>query len=344
MPNPSILIWEGCEPTVQEAIRQLQGRWRPSSTGSSGHTLRLIEELVDPAISTCAEKLPHRYLPYIPGIGTEDSFSGIIRKFGLNSMALVQRKLLGAFRASQSTKSLEDAGLTATLETLIGLVDACLRKEDRKYPKNREREKTKVSDAPLNNTRRKGLCRFCGALAEFTVFADGGSVIDIYPPPKTPKEKQKTLRLSSQYCLDHRPKLANGNWNPEYQKAKRSEADFNLELKRLYLQSARVGTPYAESGNLFVDYYIYHYVRAQGFQPADESELRHHARLMVDVRLTDRKKAAALLQLYAYSQSDIARKLGVSRQQIFRDIKSIPDRYRQLPKPSGFRSYLEAEI
>lgn len=342
MPNPSILTWEGCDSTVQEAIRELQNRWRPSSTGSSGHTLRLLEELIDPAIATYAEKLPQQYLTYLPGVRTEDSFSAIIQKHGLNRMARIQRALLNAFRPLQSTQSLEGEKFVATLETLIGLVNACIRKEDRKNPDKKNREKTKVKNTPLSNTRSKGFCRFCGAPAEFTEFAEPTKQSHetvIYPPTATAEEKQKTLRLSSKYCLDHRPKLASGEWNPDYQKAKRSEEDFKLELGRLYLQSANMSTPCAGTGDLLVDSYIYHYVRLHGFRPGDEAEMRHHARQMVNSRLSDRKKAIVLLQQYAFSQSETARKLGIPRQHVSRDLQSIPDIYRQLPSLRGFPSY-----
>lgn len=330
MLNPSILIWEDCDPTVAEAVKKLQQRWRPSSTGNSGHTVRLTTELIDSAISTYAATLPQRYLSYLPGVGTEDSFSGIIQKFGLNTMARVQRTLLSAFRSTQHKQSPEDIRLTATLETLIGLVDAY----------NRKRSiSTKIQDTPLDNSRAQGFCRFCGALAELTSFAEGCDEIELYPTTKTPVEKQKTRRLSSQYCVDHRAKLPNGEWNPEYRKAKRSEADFNLELRRLSLQSVNLSTTCAQSGDPLLDSYIYYYVRMHNFQPADEAELRHHARLMVDAKLSDRKKKIVLLQRYSLSQSEIARKLDIPRQHVSRDLAAIPDIFRQLPALIGVPSY-----
>jgi hypothetical protein len=339
MPNPSALIWEGCDPSIAEAIRQLQSRWRPSSTGSSRHTLRLIEELVDPAIAACAERLPHQLIPFLPGVKKEWSFSNTIRKAGLNKMAVLQRLLLKQYWLMQGMQFPEHEKFLTTSETLIEFINACARKENRKHPEIKNRQKKRVKDTPLNNTRSQGFCHFCGAVAEFTDFAEitekkKDKEVDIYPSPK------KTLRLSSKYCLDHRPRMVNGKWNPAYQKAKRSEPEFLLELDRLYKQSTLLQAPCAGSGDPLVDSYIYHYVRLHAFRPGDEAEMRHHARLMVNARLSDRKKSIALLQQYGFSQSDIARKLGIPRQHVSRDLQAIPHIYRELPILSGFLTYL----
>lgn len=330
MLNPSILVWAACAPNIAEAIKEFQARWRPSSTGNSAHTIRLIREFIDPAITGYAATLPQQWQNYLPGISTEDSFSGIIKRFGLNTMARLQRRLLLTFRATQNSQTSENEQLIATLETLIGLIGACIRKRP---------AKTKVHDTPLNNARRKGFCQFCDKPAEFTAFSDGNTGIELYPRTKEIQGKQKTRRLSSQYCVDHQPKLADGSWNPEYRKAKRSNAEFILELRRLSLQSSKLSSPCSKSSDTLIDSYIYHYVCMHGFQPADEAALRLHARLMVDAKLTDRKKKIILLQKYAFSQSEIARRLGIPRQHVFRDIASIPDEFRQIPMLRGFQSY-----
>lgn len=334
MKNPSILIWEDCYPTVAEAIKQFQACWRPSSTATSEHTLRLIKELIEPSVSAYAETLQQSYLHYLPGIESEYSFSEIIESFGFDKMARLQRTLLVAFKPLKEGKSQLDVQFIATLESLYGLIGACRRKRQ---------IKTKVRDTPLSNIRPQGFCKFCGNLTEFTLFAEGLDEIELYPPTASPKEKQKTLRLSSQYCVDHRPKLANNEWNPKYRTAKRSETDFNLELRRLTFQSAIVSTSYGESDDVLIDHYIHHYVYKHGFQPADEAALRHHARLMVDTKLSDRKKKIVLLERYGMSQSEISRILGISRQQVFRDLATVPPLFRYLPEIKSFRAHLLSE-
>lgn len=331
MKNPSILIWENCYPTVAEAIKQFQACWRPSSIAMSKHTLRLIKELIEPSINAYATTLPQHYLHYVPGIKSEYSFSEIIENLGFDKMARLQRNLLIAFMPSKETSSDTDIQFTATLESLYGLVGACRRKRA---------IKTKVRDTPLSNIRPQGYCKYCGNFTEFTLFVEGQDEIELYPPTASPEEKQKTLRLSSQYCLDHRPKLLNNGWNPKYRTAKRSEAHFNLELRRLTFQSATVSCSYGESEDILINSYIHHYVYKHGFQPADEAALRHHARLMVDTKLSDRKKKIVLLERYEFSLSDIARMLGISRQQVFRDLASVSPIFRNLPIIKSFRAYL----
>lgn len=317
---PSIAIWEGCDPTVSAAIMRFQDRWRPSS--GDKHSVRLIEELVDPAVSAYTAVLPQRYLNYVPGIATGAGFGKIVQLVGLDATARQQRRLLMAFTSTEDRRSAMDERFVATLESLIGLVGACVRKRP---------TKAKVRDTRLNRRRVEGFCRCCGALAELPAFSEGSDS----PKADDPEDK---LRLSSLYCSNHRPKLPNGEWNPAYRKAKRSLSHFDLELARISLQSAQLKAVHAQSGDPLVDSYIYHYVRKYGFQPADEAEMRHHARWMADKKFSDRKKQIVMLVRYGVSQSEIARKLGVERQAVFKALASIPAEFRQLPMLSGFPS------
>ena len=94
----TITVWEGCDPTVSEAIGQLQDRWHPYSRYSKRYPIvRLIQELIDPAMAAYTAALPQRYLGHVPGAGTGVSFSEIIRLVGLDAMVRVQRQLLRQF-------------------------------------------------------------------------------------------------------------------------------------------------------------------------------------------------------------------------------------------------------
>jgi len=286
-----------------------------------------MEELIDPAVASYASSLPPRYLGHIPGAGMGvKPPSEIVRLLGFNAMARLQRQLLRAFILTNNGQSARDKQFVATLETLIELVSACARKRP---------AKSKVRDTTLNSRRIQGFCRFCGALAELTSFSNGNDA------PKADDQEDK-LRLSGNYCAEHRPKLAKGRWNPAYRKAKRSLAHFDLELARLGLQAARMQIGQAQSGDPLTDSYIYHYVRKYGFQPADEAELRNHARRMADAKLSDRKKQMVVLQRYGVSQSEIARTLGIERQAVFKALAAIPSEFRELPSLPGFPSYFLA--
>ena len=112
--------------------------------------------------------------------------------------------------------------------------------------------------------------------------------------------------------------------NPAYRQAKRSLAQFELELARLSQQCAKPATPQVKSGDQLVDGYFFHYVMRQTLQPADKAELRNQARLMVDSKLSDRKKQILMLQWSGLNQSEIARRLGIERQAVSKALASIP--------------------
>src|SRR3546814_10020095 len=77
---------------------------------------------------------------------------------------------------------------------------------------------------------------------------------------------------------------------PTYRQAKRSLAQFDLELARLGRQCAKRSVPQAASGDLLVDSYFYHYLLCRTMQPADKAELRHQARLMEIGRASCRER------------------------------------------------------
>lgn len=317
-----IAIWEGCAPIVAAAIREFRETWRPYSAKSRTHSIfRWIREKIDPAVTAYMASLPARYSGHLPGIGSEVGFSGIIQLLGLDAMVRVQRQLLRAFVLTKDQQSVKDQQFVATMESLIGLVWDCACKRPKK---------SVVRDTRLNGERRKGFCRFCSALTELTSFAGGSNA------PKA-DDAEETLRLSSLYCQDHRPKLPSGVWNPEYKKALRSLAQFDLELSRLSKQCAKPATPQVKSGDKLVDSYYFYYVANQTLQPADKEELRKQARLMTDWRLSDRKKQILVLQWSGLNQSDIAHELGTTRQAVSKALASIPEMLRLCPKPRSRR-------
>lgn len=320
--DTTIVIWEGCDPTVSEAIEQFEDRWRPYSVSSRRYPIvGLIQELIDPAVAAYTATLPQRYLGHIPGAGTGVSFSGIIRLVGLDAMVRMQRQLLRQFIKTEDRQTPKDQRFVATLESLIGLVWDCACKRP---------TKSKVRDTRLNGERLQGFCRFCGSLAELTSFAGGSDD----PKADDPEER---LRLSSLYCLDHRPKLPSGAWNPVYRQARRSLAQFDLELARLSQQCAKPATAQVKSGDQLVDSYFFHYVAGQTLQPADKAELRNQARLMVDSKLSDRKKQMLMLQWSGLNQSEIARKLGIERQAVSKALASIPAMFCLISKSRSRR-------
>lgn len=326
-----IAIWDGCAPIVAAAIREFRETWRPYSAKSRAHSIfRLIRENIDPAVATYIATLPVRYSDHVPGVGSEVGFSGIIRLIGLDTMVRIQRQLLRAFVLTKDQQSAKDQQFIATMDSLIGLVWDCALKRP-KTPKSPE------DGISLNPQRRRGFCRFCENLTEFTVFIETPTQMNDVESEDSEKSKKKRFQLSHQYCSAHRPKLESNKWNPAYRQALRSRDQFDLELSRLSKQCAKPATPQVKSGNKLVDSYYHYYVCNQTLQPADKAELRKQARLMADWKLSDHKKQILMLQGMGLNQSEIARELGVKRQAISKALASIPARFYLPPKPRSRR-------
>lgn len=253
-------------------------------------------------------------------------------------MAVIQRRLLDAFFSTMHSGLEVDTRFVSTSETLIGLVSACIRKKP---------TRVHVADSRFRRERGHGYCRFCGTLTEFSLFAENTELVEIYYPKTNDRYADKTMRLSSLYCIEHRPKQKNeSTWNPRYQRAKRLESVFDKELKRISLQAVNLNGLHAKSGDALVDAYIYLFVRKLGLRSGDESEIRQLARLMVDKSFSDRKKKICLLHRYGIAQSEIARTMGLERQHVFRDLKSICqlDMFTHIPIPKDFLPQLKKLI
>lgn len=313
-------IWEGCEPEVHRAIEQLKDRWGPYSLASKRyHILRLIREVVDPVIVTYVKTLPTRYSSYIPGISGGMSFSEIIRLVGCDTMVRFQRQLLHHFVITIDRQDTEDRHFIATAESLIDLVWDCACKQPKKT--------IATAGVNLNDQRRHGFCELCGELTEFTAFIETIRKEQVHDAEL---ENRKKLELSHQFCPKHRPILANGDRNTAYRQAKRSIEQFKCELGRLQRQCVARAKPKAKSGDPLVDRYFHYYLLAQTIQPADKAELRNQARLMVDYKLSDRKKQILVLQKEGFMQSGIAHMLGISRQAVSKALATIPERLFRL--------------
>ncbi|WP_260292375.1 LuxR family transcriptional regulator [Sedimenticola hydrogenitrophicus] len=312
-----IIIWEGCDAGVSQAIKQFRDRWHPYSKYSRRYpVIRLVQELIDPALARYAAELSPHYLYHAPGLATEASFSEIIRLVGLDAMVTLQKELLRKFLRLTIDESDADRRFIATQESLIELVWSCACKRPAK-------SKVPEGGASLNAERYQSHCRFCGNQTEFASFIECGKW-----PSQDDENFSLALRLSSRYCSEHRPKHADGTWNPAYRRAKCSQDQFKLELERLNRQSAKPAKPQSRSGNRAIDLYILNHAARQTLQPADKAELRNQARQMADGKLSDRKKQIIMMLTSGHTQSEVARTLGISRQAVSKALTSIPSSYR----------------
>lgn len=331
-----IQVCDGCEANIARAIDQLRACWKPYSTSSRRFPIiRLIEELIDPALAAYMKGLPSSYLNYVTGAGAGASFSEMIRLVGFDAMVRVQRELLRRFlKVVQDTRT-RDLRFVATIESLIDVVWCCACKQP---------VKSKLRDTQFNGQRLDSLCKFCGQPAELAAVKQGCGEPNLNDP-------NYKLLLSSIYCSDHRPKLHNGKWNPAHRAASRSQAQFELELGRLTRQCAHPASPQDMSKGApdmpkdpLVDAYFFHYVAYQTrLQPADKRELRDLARSMVDWKLTDQKKKILILIESGNNQSQTAQKLEIGRQAVSKALRTIPAVFRLNKKPRKRRPRCASE-
>ncbi|MCA2441161.1 MULTISPECIES: hypothetical protein [Vibrio] len=145
--------------------------------------------------------------------------------------------------------------------------------------------------------------------------------------------KKKRPDLSTNYCLNHRPKLHDGSWNSLYKQARRSAEQFEQEVLRLRRQIAHPDRHNAKSGDRLIDEYFYHFMLDSSLDPTNVPELRNLARKMVDSRLTDNKKRMLVLRKQNKSNENIGILLGkitgkpLSNQAVSKAIKSIREEF-----------------
>lgn len=302
---PKIVIWENCDHHISAAIQQFEELWLPYSVSSRRYPiLRLIKEVLDHAVNSYIKTLPSNYTGYLPGAAVGVPFSEIVRLVGLEAMVRMQRQLLRQFIRTEDQQTPIDLCFVATLESLIGLVGCCTCK----LPKR----STSKKGINLNKQRKHGFCEFCGNMTEFATFM---ATVEDNRINNVELEDQKKLELSHQYCSEHRPKLVTGEWNTLYRKAKRTLTQFNIELTRLTHQCTNRSRPNALSGDELIDKYFFQLLLKLTLQPADEAELRHLARRMVDSKLSDAKKKMLVLKQSGISQAEIRKRILNAKQQ-----------------------------
>lgn len=159
MVDMKITIWEGCDLTVAAAIKLFVERSYPYSIFSRRYPiLRLIQEVIDPAVAAYVNSLPPSHKDYISGVNL--GFSDVLKKVGLNVVVQAQRLLLRNFVLTLDQQTSLDKCFTATIESLIELVSECASK--------RPKKSSPAKGVTINSQRKLGYCEFCGNLTEFS--------------------------------------------------------------------------------------------------------------------------------------------------------------------------------
>jgi len=317
MVDMKITPWEGCDFTVAAAINVFVERSSPYSTFSRRYPiLRLIQEVIDPAVAAYMNSLPLSHKDYISGANIV--FSELIKKVGFNVVARAQRLLLRQFILTSDNQNSLDKCFIATIESLIELFSECASK--------RPKKSSPAKGVIINSQRKRGFCEFCGNQTEFSKFI---TEISEYAAKDNEFPYHEKLVFSDRYCSNHRPRLTNGQWNPLYRQGKRSIEQFNQELLRLRRQCAKPSKANANSGNELVDYYFFKWMSGKNLMPVDIVDLRNIARFMTDSKLSDTKKKILALIHQGFNQSEVAQiltnnyNLPVTRQAVSKTLKSL---------------------
>ncbi|XXG31295.1 MAG: hypothetical protein WJ306_01470 [Ferrovum myxofaciens] len=284
----AITIWSGCDSKVEDAINAVIQAWEPYSAKSRRFSIfRLLREQIDPVwFDFCkrtpalgCEKLNQAWARYQNGraFRCQQSCQELPLE-GTSSPSLLAQHLgfneLDWFLKAVARNAAErDSDLIPTLDSLRDLAIACRAKQPRRLGKVR-----------LLPGKEK--CRYCDQLTELAV--------------ALANDDDSGLSRSSLYCSTHKPKkVLSDAVGRKYQKARRSQGAFDRELERLDFQSwAGLKAAHAKSGNPLVDEFIWRlsvHRRLTHEQHSEklgalETKLRWEARMLVDRRITDRKK------------------------------------------------------
>jgi hypothetical protein len=290
-----------CNPDISRAIEKFFFRWKPYSAQSTRYSIySLITQEIDPAWEKYIKSLPEDFY----GREHKDTvLSHIGRTSGFYFLSKAIRNWIREAKY-------ENTEFDTTLGSLSSLFDLCANKKSKS-------ERT-IENGNINTRRARQFCEFCGELTELsTTLKDMGNWPSL--------DADSIARLSTKYCAGHRPKNHDQSWNPKYLFSLRHKDQFNKELFLLMRQTG----PKEHSLKKDIDEQFAAQIINTRFYYADEVKmLRNEARNLVDKKINFRKKEIVLYLKQGIKQIEIASKLGISKQEVFRAIKSIPAEYR----------------
>lgn len=338
----AITIWAGCDPQMASALTAFSQAWGPYSAQSRRYSIFwLLRKLIDPAWFSLCQRTPalsceelnralKRYRDERIRRGL--AYCGELELTKKYSLSITSHYLgfdeLDWFIRAVSRNVIENYGyldlLMPTLDSLRELAIAC-----------RAKKPKRESGRKVNLLLGQTTCRFCNQPTELALYAAGRAW-----PEEDANDPGRISRLSALYCCAHRPKKAfSDTVEADYSRAKRNQGAFEREIERLDFQSW-AGTTFAcaKSGNSLVDDFIWRFSvhrclthEQQSFDELStlETRIRREARMLVDWRITDRKKEIIALLSSGLNQTQVAERLGLkSRQAISKTIQSIPSGYR----------------
>ena len=328
-------IWDGCDPGVAAAIRNLIDSWKPYSTKSRRYSMyRLFREIVGPAWLAYVDVLPAQCLGR--RLALEVELAACLHEGGFEGIATRLERLVLDFhllaypdieRAStiadftvhipcrQRDETVEFV-FEQTIASLISIAGHSARK----------RPQSSIAVDHVNAVRGNEHCRCCGEPSEVLFYLRS----DLADREKHWPHDHGNLvpSLSGQYCRHHRPRNHDGSWNPEYKRATRSERRFALEASRLTKQSASTSRRIVSSGAIATDLFYLAVINQTLRYPDEQKALRNLANQLVRSKVSDMKKAMVTLRAAGLTQAEISRRLGVSQQAVSKALAKVPHAYR----------------
>jgi hypothetical protein len=317
-----IKTYSGCNPQFALAVKEFSKRWDRYSARARRYPIyELLAEIIDRAWRDYMVSLPQDY----PGrVLCENQLISIMAERNgfrffdellscvVNSVES-DRRLAAWIKSKNGTISSPGDEVRpkelhlefmATVSTLRELTSRC----EGKKPK-------KVRLGRLNAQRLNLHCELCGELTELA-----GIIVAGEPWPL--QDPDQRASLSGKYCLRHRVKHHDGTWNAEYQRARRSKERFEQEIWKIEHHTCDVPDIDIARGKGIGDPFLWNLSRKLDVFLDQDERIRNLARQLVDSKVTTRKRQIIMLLAAEVNQSEIARRLGISRQAISKVVRS----------------------
>jgi hypothetical protein len=338
--SPSLLgeniIWRGCNTAVAGAIDLFVCRWKPYSVQSKKRSLaRLFGIVIEPSWRSYLDSLPSSHPTRELPEATWLDLGHLASEYGFSEL----RALLESIASAVHRKGHREIGdfnsffpeigkalpldtpsadsFDETVASLITLVSRCEMKRHIRI--------TRDFDG-INPHRGNEFCSFCGAQTEVRTYLalDEECRRRLWPH----EGERLILKLSNKFCVDHRPFGHDGRSNAAYHQARRTKAQFEVETKRLHAQSMTRSKPVAATGSAALDHFYLALIRREWPDAGDFLDLRDHANDLARQKITDKKKFIAILKASGMAQSEIGRRLGMTRQAVHKALNSLPKNCR----------------
>lgn len=358
-----ISVWSGCDPLLTEAISAFSERWGSYSIESRKYSIfSLIRELIDPPWKDLQVRFPELRIEHMdlawgkyqrelkgdPGFandeeGTPKQVAERLKAAFVPCAEKIDGKyVLSEFARHHGFTALDrflqltcraigpncDDVLAASFDNLRELALACRGKKSKKKPHG------KIN---AHRAHLRSICRLCGRQTELSMHIEG--------KPWPLLDEDGELRLSAMYCDVHKPKAPFSDAvRPDYLRAKRRQSEFDLEYSRLDRQGwVDSSVPRAKSGSKLIDEYIrrfaerrlqnfsfdaVRYLLDQKYASSLDQKLREEARMLVDRKISDRKKEMMMLLASGFNQVETGLRLGIKRQAVCKALPTIDNNYR----------------